>query len=168
MPAHLQDEHRHDQDQANPEPTAHVRVFGVRTAIGRDRFRLQRHAADRARSRPLLAYLGMHGAGIDRPLRCGLDRLGMEIAVGIGCELGQAAGRTEVIGRAEVLGVMRTLRAINGHAADGIDHRFIHCETVCKAVVMSVIVLGTHRRVSWSNSSGVIDASPDIPPVGIE
>ena len=48
MAAHLQDEDRQRQHEADPEPARHVEQFEIVRRFGRDRDRLQRHAADRA------------------------------------------------------------------------------------------------------------------------
>ena len=48
MPAHLEDEYRSGQRQADPEPPFHVDEFGIGPRLRRRRLRLERHAADRA------------------------------------------------------------------------------------------------------------------------
>jgi hypothetical protein len=65
VPAHLQRDDRKRQDEADPEPARHVDQFVVRFRFGADQNRFQRHAADRARTRPHLPDLGMHRAGVD-------------------------------------------------------------------------------------------------------
>src|SRR5947207_7353990 len=71
--AHLPGEYRRGQRQSDPDPSAHIREFGVWSLVGGDGHRLQRHAADRAAARPDLANLRMHRAGVDR-LRIGRRR----------------------------------------------------------------------------------------------
>ena len=59
--------------------------------------------------------------GIDLASRGLFGALLRQILVGIGRELGFAAGRAEVIGLAAVLGLMLGGRGIDRHAADGVE-----------------------------------------------
>ena len=67
-------EHRHGQREADPEAARHVDELGIGARLRAvDDHRLQRHAADRAGARAVLADLGMHRAGVDRALgHCGV------------------------------------------------------------------------------------------------
>src|SRR3546814_1743953 len=67
--AHCIEEQRHGEERTPPEAAAHVDQLGIRAFVERDCFRLERHAADRAGSRSLLADLRVHRAGVDRALR---------------------------------------------------------------------------------------------------
>ena len=48
MPAHLENEHRDRQNEADPEAACHVDQFDIGLGLKADQYRLQRHAADRA------------------------------------------------------------------------------------------------------------------------
>src|SRR3546814_12923125 len=66
----------------------------IRAFVERDCFRLERHAADRAGSRSLLADLRVHRAGVDRALGRvlgGVEVSARQVLLGIGEELGLAA-----------------------------------------------------------------------------
>ena len=71
MAAHFQSQHRRDQSRGGPQPAGHVHQLLIRFDNRARRNRLQRHAADRAMSRPGLADLGKHRAGVDRLVRGG-------------------------------------------------------------------------------------------------
>ncbi len=120
MASHFEQEDRESQDEANPESAGHVDELGVGLRLGGHQLRLQRHAADRARARPNLPDLGMHGAGVDGALRHRLLLPWREIALGIGLELLLAPGAAEVIGAASVLGAILCGMGIDRHPADGI------------------------------------------------
>ena len=64
----------------------------------------------------------MHRAGIDRAFGDGLGRLflGLQVALGVGFELGFAAGSAEIIRRAVVHGLVLRGGWIDRHAADRI------------------------------------------------
>ena len=83
--AHLQKKHGDRQYQADPEAPGHVLQLDVRAFLGGHDQRLQRHAANGTVSRPLVTYLGMHRAGVDRTgarqclLRCFLHMHGSDL-----------------------------------------------------------------------------------------
>ena len=108
----------------DPEPPRHVGQLGIGAAVGGHHVRLERHAADRAASRPDLADLRMHRAGEDRAFRhrLRLAALPPRYFSGSAANLVRQPARAEEI-RLAVMGVpvRRGLR-IDRHAADGIDH----------------------------------------------
>ena len=61
--AHDEGQQRQRQHESDPEPTRHVHKLGIGPVDGAHRPRLERHAADRARPRPLAHDLRMHRAG---------------------------------------------------------------------------------------------------------
>ncbi len=61
MPAHVERHHWHRERTADPQAARHVGQFLVGAVLERGFGGLERHAADRAASRPDLADLGMHG-----------------------------------------------------------------------------------------------------------
>ena len=123
MTAHFECEHRYGEKKPDPEPPRHVRQFGVGAALRRHRFRLQRHATDRAASGPGLTYLRVHRAGVDRAGR-GRGRcvrfLGRKIFFRIRVEFGFAACAAEPEIVTPVMALMLRGRGIDTHAADGI------------------------------------------------
>ncbi len=121
MPAHLQEEHRHGQRQADPEPPRHIDELGARGGVGRRHHRLQRHTADRARAGGRLPHLRVHRAGVDGALRhrlVGALRLfRREIARRVGFELPLATCGTEIERPAGVRRPMLRRVRIDHHAA---------------------------------------------------
>ena len=67
MPTHFQKKNREGQCKTYPEPQCHVGEFWIGASAHCYQNRLECHAADRARSRPDLLDLGMHGASVDCP-----------------------------------------------------------------------------------------------------
>ena len=97
MAAHLEDDDRDGEREADPEPPRHVDELGVRPGLGGRRRRLERHAADRAGARPGLTDLRVHRAGVDRrrPARFGrLRRRGATYSLRIGDELCRGSRRS--------------------------------------------------------------------------
>ncbi len=123
MPAHLHNEHGNGQYKPDPETPRHVSQLGIGAAFGGCHQGLQRHAADRAGSRALLADFRMHRTGINGARSHRLGGLGtcLQIFCWIGCEFCLAARRTEIIGVALVSGLVLRRCGINRHAADRID-----------------------------------------------
>ena len=139
MPAHRECEDRNGERQRDPKAPGHVGQLLARAGRFRGRFRLERHAADRAASGVVLPDLRMHRAGVDRAGRRGLRRgrgacvMRMSVRMGrrrvgrlrekphrVGHELFPAAARAEIIDRARVLGLVFGRRRIDRHAADGV------------------------------------------------
>ena len=58
--AHGEDEDRQAQDQADPEPPAHVDQLGIGAFLGGDGPRLQRHAALRTGTGMVLPHFRVH------------------------------------------------------------------------------------------------------------
>ena len=69
MRAHLQDDDRKRQHEADPEAARHVGELGIGPAVGGRELGLERHAADRAGAGADLPDLRMHRAGVDRAFR---------------------------------------------------------------------------------------------------
>ena len=129
VPAHLHDKDRQRKHEADPEPARHVREFGIGLVRRGRQFRLQRHAANRARARPFLPDFRMHGTGIDRALGHRRSRrcFRLQIALRVPFELHLAACAAKVIRTTFVVRpILRCLR-IDGHAADGIGHGGAFC-----------------------------------------
>ena len=122
--------HGHQQQRnrthgADPEADGEVDQLRVRTFIaGRDAHRLQRHAADRARTRPSLHDLRMHRTGILRPGGHWFRRRPVaEIICRRRFEFGLAARRAEIVSfRPHGAGSASRSRG-HLHAANRIDRR---------------------------------------------
>ena len=69
MTAHREREDRNGERQRDPEAPGHVGELLARACRFHGRFRLERHAADRAASGMVLPDLRMHRAGVDRAWR---------------------------------------------------------------------------------------------------
>jgi len=61
---HRQREHWQRQRRCDPEPARHVHEFGIRPLVDEHRAWLERHPADRARTRAVAHDLRMHRAGV--------------------------------------------------------------------------------------------------------
>lgn len=122
MTEHGQHEHDQGQRQGPEEAAAEIRELGILAVVEARHHRFQRHAAERTGARMVLHDFRMHGTGVlrarrRRHRRC--RRGGIEIALRIGDEPAAAAGRTEVVAPAVVVGLMRRILA-HAHAADRI------------------------------------------------
>ena len=124
MPAHLHDEDRRRKREADPEPARHVCKLGIGFFRCRRQFRLERHAANRARPRPNLPDFRVHGAGIDRPLwhRRGRRCFLLQVVLGLPFKLHLASGAAKVIGAPFVVRPILRIMRVHGHAADGIGN----------------------------------------------
>ena len=124
MAAHFDDHHRDGERQRDPKASRHVGKLGVRPLVDRGDLRLERHAADRAGSRPRLANLGVHRASVDGARSSGpqgLRRRRSKVLRRVGGKLFAAARRTEDVGFSGVVSAMLGGRGIDLHAADRID-----------------------------------------------
>jgi hypothetical protein len=164
MAAHLEREDGQGQDRGNPEAAGEVDQFVIDRRLGGDGLRLQRHAADRAGARALLAHLRMHRAGVDgaRDDRRRLPGLA-EIAVRIGDEFGPAARRTEEIVLIVVGRPMRCGRRIDGHAADRIDR----LRAAVRRFGRTAAVVGRMRRGGHGHGGLLETAGRHIYPKGV-
>src|SRR3546814_19486046 len=66
MAAHLEDEYRQSEDEADPEAPGHVDQLIAGAALGAHSRRLERHAADRTGAGMVLPNFRVHGARPDR------------------------------------------------------------------------------------------------------
>ena len=114
----------------------------VRLPFGGDQYRLQRHAADRTRTRTDLPDLRVHGAGVDRAFgrRLSCHFSGPEVADRIGDELRLAARGAEIVGLAVILGSVLSGVRIDLHAAHRIDDQ-ISC--VADGLMATIIFIGS-------------------------
>src|SRR3546814_16424168 len=67
MAAHLEDEYRQSEDEADPEAPGHVDQLIAGAALGAHSRRLERHAADRTGAGMVLPNFRVHGERPDRP-----------------------------------------------------------------------------------------------------
>jgi hypothetical protein len=129
VPAHLEQEDRQGQHQADPEAARDVDEFGFGPSSAEGISGSSAMPQIGQLPGPTCRIFGMHGAGVDGAGDDGLrDQLRLQVAFGVGGELGAAARAAEMIGCARVFSVMRRLRGVHGHAADGIlrGRRRIH------------------------------------------
>ncbi len=137
--SHAERRDRQGQNEAHPEPSAHIGEFGIVLRRCSGLQRLERHAADGAGAGRVLPHLGMHRAGPDGVLRrrgrgSGFRR---EIFRRVRHEFLAAGFAAEEIAVARMLGAMRRLLRIDAHSA----HRIARCSRrglVCVMVVRVV------------------------------
>jgi hypothetical protein len=127
--AHLEDDHREREGDADPEAARHARQFWIRPGIGGHCPGLQGHPADGTCSGCLPHNLRMHGTGVfrRRPTSgrggCrGLVCMGGCILLGIGAKSLQALRAAEVVRRACVDVASHGVFRRDPHPADGIHH----------------------------------------------
>ena len=124
---HFERRHGNRQRHGDPEPPRHVDEFRIRPGLGGRRLGLERHAADRAASRPDLADFRVHRAGVDRSRGRARRRFGRrfaDVALRLGEELLAAAGAAEMVRLARELGAVPGGRRVDAHAADRILGQF--------------------------------------------
>ena len=135
---HLQDEQDQRQRPGDPQPPCHVDEFRIGPLVACRHHRLERHAADRARSRAVPDDLRMHWAGVLGARRCGrrgaaamtvmvmlmvpvpAARLRLEVLVRVGGKLGSTALGAEMISDAVMILRRLALGEVDSHPADRI------------------------------------------------
>ena len=142
----------------------HVDELVVRRHIGGDLERLQRHPADRAASGALLPDLGMHRAGVDRALgRSRRSRLGGEILLRVGHELGPAPGGAEVEDLLGVLGPVLGRGRIHLHPAHRVSHAGMGMNVACMPVLVpATAIMFSRPPVAHLSPSHLRSAGPSL------
>ena len=118
MAPHVEGEQRERERHGDGEPPGEIDQLRIVGDLRGHAHWLERHAADRAVAWPFLHDLRMHRTGVERALRQRL-RLALlgQIALGVRCELGTAAGRAEPIGLAAMLEARPARADIDLHPA---------------------------------------------------
>lgn len=165
--AHFQDKDRDGEQHRDPETPRHIQEFAAWSGVCRHKFRLERHATDRAWPGMVLTDLRVHGAGPDRAWLSD-HRLFVtrgQVAHRLGDKLRAASGAAEMILLAMMRGMMRRCGRIDHHPANRILGRLrVRAAAVLgrAAAVRTRIACRnrvSHRLVSLSTKSNL---GPDI------
>ena len=151
MPAHLEDDCGQRQHEADPEPSGHVRQFGIRCGVQRCHFGLQSHSADRAVAGPDLPDFRMHRACVNGAFRNRLLRRGLgliEVGFRSGRELRATACRTEMVGAALVIEPVLARRRVDGHPANRVEDFLLFRGRLMMPVIavgLAAMLVSCHR-----------------------
>lgn len=155
MTAHFEHEDRSGENQPDPETPCHVGEFGAGAAVGRHHQRLQRHAADRAASRPVLPDLGMHRAGPDRALgrfRYG-RRFPCKISRRVRLEFRIAGRRAEIVSVAPMGQAMFCGLRVDLHPADRVRHKMRMTRMVMIIRMVPMLIVSVHSLTRRLNGT---------------